>query len=57
MAATDEEVKHMVRQAYSAGMLDAANFSESKVTPGEIRQLSEELAQSYVSNAIGGEQK
>ncbi len=55
MAATDEEVKHMVRQAYSAGMLDAANFSESKVTPGEIRQLTEELAQSYVSNAIGGE--
>lgn len=55
MAATDEEVKHMVRQAYSAGMLDAANFSESKVTPGEIRQLTEELAQSYVINAIGGE--
>lgn len=53
MAATEQEIKHMVRQAYAAGMLDAANYVESKVTPGEIRHLTEELSQSYVCNAIG----
>lgn len=57
MAATEQEIKHMVRQAYSAGMLDAANIADSKVTTNEIRQLTEELSQSYVSKAITGDAK
>lgn len=55
MATNEQDLRHLLQAAYSAGMIDAANFADSKITTGEIRGLTEELAQSYALKATNGQ--
>lgn len=55
MTANQNELRHLLQAAYSAGIIDATNFVDSKITTGEIRGLTEELAQSYALKATTGQ--
>ena len=48
------EMQHLLQAAYSAGMLDAADFVAKGFTPGELQRAAEDQSESYALSVMGG---